>query len=186
MQRVDPFIPVSPRRTPPVRPAAAHPPEPVKRPAGGVDGFVHPREASLPPRPAAVPSVAPAMPVVAPARQQVTRSRPVKAKQHHWRNGFATVGLVAAIVVAGTVVQTLVAGELLIAAYAVYALVRRVPSRTTFLLALLSLATIMALRALGKDTLLAANFAVYSLLLAFVGVITLAREVRHSRPNLQR
>lgn len=184
MQRVDPFIPVSPRRTPPVRPVAAQPPEPAKRPAGGVDGFVHPREASLPPRPAAV------APVVAPKPQQTRRSRPdsrpAKARQHRWRNGFATVGLVAAILVAGTVVQTLVAGELLIAAYAVYALVRRVPSRTTFLLALLSLGTIMVLRALGKDTLLAANFAVYSLLLAFVGVITLAREVRRSKPNPQR
>lgn len=176
MQRVDPFIPVAPRPVPPTRPVAARPPQAARRPAGGVDGFVHPREASLPPRPVVAPSVTPA---TAPAQRPVTALHP--AKQHRIRNGFATVGLVVAIVVAGTVVQTLFVGELLIAGYAVYALVRRVASRTTFMLALLSLATILILRAAGKDTLLASNFAVYSLLLAFIGVITLAREVRQSK-----
>jgi len=183
MQRVDPFIPVSPRhRTPPVRPVATQSPQPAKRPAGGVDGFVHPREASAPPRPAAaVPAV-----TAVPAPQPVRTSPLAKPRQHRMRNGFATVGLVVAILVAGTVVQTLFVGELLIAAYAVYALIRRVASRTTFLLAVLSLLTIVVLRAVGKDAQLAANFAVYSLLLAFVGVIALAREVRQSRPNPQR
>lgn len=178
MQRVDPFVPVSPRRTPPVRPASVRPAQPAKRPVGTVDGFVHPREASVPPRLAARPAVAPTVPARRPAEPA---ARQAKARGRRVRNGFATIGLVVVVLLAGIVIQTLLVGELLIAVYAVYALVRRVASRTTFLLALLSLATILVLRAVGKDTLLASNFAVYSLLLAFVGVITLAREVRQSK-----
>jgi multisubunit Na+/H+ antiporter MnhF subunit len=80
---------------------------------------------------------------------------------------------------AGMAAQSLHAGELLIALYALYVLVRRIASRTTFMLVLISLGTIVLLRAIGKDTQLITNFAVYSFLLSFVGVLALAREVRH-------
>lgn len=207
-QRVDPFIPVHMQHsTPPARPAAAvRPPMPAKRPLGGVDGFVrsHTAASSSPPQPAAVPAripvpaavvtVTPVLtPALAPAVGPATamplsppmRSvRPAKsehAKRHRLRSAFGTVGFVVAVLAAGIIAQTLLAGEILIAAYAVYALVRRVPSRTTFTLALLSLVLILVLQAFGRDKLVASNFAVYSLLLAFVGVVTLAREVRQPR-----
>ena len=186
MQRVDPFIPVSPRRRPIARPvavAAVEPARPANRPAGGIDGFVHPRAASLPTPPVqpvaaqvAAPVVVMSAPVPAPT------PRPTKVRRRYsWRSVLETVALVAVVLLAGTLAQTLLAGEILIAAYAIYALVRRVASRTTFLLVLLSLVLIMVLKAMGKDQLLASNFAVYSLLLAFVGVVTLAREVRRSK-----
>ncbi len=192
MQRVDPFIPVSVHRLPPARTVAApQPPQSHKQPAGGVDGFVRSRPVPTlvtTPAPTLIPvpatTMAPAAVVAVPAPLSIQSARPAKAqrsKRHRLRDVLGTAGFVAAVMAVGAISQTLLVGEILIAVYAVYALVRHVASRTTFMLALLSLVLIVVLKVIGKDELLAANYAVYSLLLAFVGVVTLAREVRRSK-----
>lgn len=85
--------------------------------------------------------------------------------------------LLAAVAV-GLLVQSLIFGEVLIVAYAIYALVRRVASRTTFLLAMLTIACIVLLLVVRTNNTLATHFAVYAFLLLAVGTITLGREIR--------
>ena len=78
----------------------------------------------------------------------------------------------------GVLAQSLVIGEVLIVVYAIFAFVRRVPSRTTFLLALMSLVLIVVLLTMKPESRLAQNFAVYTFLLLVIGTISLAIEVR--------
>jgi hypothetical protein len=179
VQQIDPFIPAPARHTRAVQQptegisARSQPP---KQPIGTVEGFVHSRTVqsafSQPRTPA--PSIV-AQPAVQP-QSKAARARP---KQHRLRRTLQTIGLILLMLFTGMAAQSLHAGELLIALYALYVLVRRIASRTTSMLVLISLGTIVLLRAIGKDTQLITNFAVYSFLLSFVGVLALAREVRH-------
>jgi hypothetical protein len=79
---------------------------------------------------------------------------------------------------AGLAIQLLPLGEIVIGLYAVFALIRRVPSRTSFTLALFALIGVVVLLIIrGADT-LSQNFAVYAFLLLVVGTISLALELR--------
>jgi hypothetical protein len=88
---------------------------------------------------------------------------------------------------AGFMVQSLAFGLMLIAAYAVAALVLKIPSRVSFMLAFMSLVTVMVLLVAKPDTALAGNFSTYTFLLLVIGVIALAIEARppkrRKRPN---
>lgn len=86
--------------------------------------------------------------------------------------------LMLAAIGAGLLAQTLIFGEILVAAYAIFALIRRISSRTTFLLALLTIVCIIVLLLIRTNNALAANFAVYAFLLLLVGTVTLGREIR--------
>ena len=78
----------------------------------------------------------------------------------------------------GTFIQSPVFGQLAIVAYGLVAFICKVPSRTTFTLAVLSLiATTWALVMQGNIG-LAQNFATYTFLFLVVGVITLSRELK--------
>lgn len=188
VQRVDPFIPALPRRTLPVKQPSVpsqRQPQLVKRRQGAMDVFVRPQKVQTHSPSAAtstspISAQAPVQPS-APVPSQRTVKSKSKPKRHLFRKSMGFVGLAVVIPLAGVAAQTLLLGEILIAAYAVYAFWCRVPSRTTFMLALVALASIVVLRAVGRDTVLAANFAVYALLLAFVGVATLAREARQPK-----
>lgn len=186
MQRVDPFVSTSSRHTQVTRTSSVHRRQSeLSRDTSKM--FVHPRGVSPTPQSIAAAATPTAAAVAAPASAvPVTRLRPAKpestaAQKTRLRDKFGAVGLVVLILFAGTAVQTLFIGEMLIAVYAIYALTHHVASRTTFTLALIALVPIVVLHAIGKDSLLATNFAVYVLLLAFVGVITLAREVRQAK-----
>jgi hypothetical protein len=76
----------------------------------------------------------------------------------------------------GVLMQSLIIGELCILAYAIFAVARRVPSHTTFMLAGISLASILVLMRVNSYSPLAGNFAVYAFMLLALGVITLVRE----------
>ncbi len=172
MQRVDPFIPITSPRTPIVPPKSV--PQLVKYPAATARNTERPRAAQLQPPRASKPAV-----LEVKVKQSSSPSQ--QPKKTSWgRSGdrLKTTGLVLVILAAGACAGVLAVGEALIATYAIYAFVRRLKSRTTFMLVLVSLATVMVLRATGKDAVLASNFAVYSLLLAFIGIVSLAREVR--------
>ena len=86
--------------------------------------------------------------------------------------------IVVSAICIGLAIPLLIFGEIAIAAYAVIALVRRIPSRTSFLLALIALGAVVVLLLLQGQGSLSQNFAVYAFLLLTVGTISLALEVR--------
>ena len=186
MQRVDPFIPVAqqPRlqsQAKPmtsIRPRAVHP-----QSVRAMDGFA-------PRQPAAQPigqgteqqhvGVAPAQqPRPNPPAQPEPQPQTSKPKKPRRILHLVQLPLfLLTIIAAGLLVQSAIVGEVALVAYAIFAIVRRVPSRTTFLLALLSLVAIVVLLVIKPSNALAANFAVYTFLLLVAGVITLGRETR--------
>lgn len=103
--------------------------------------------------------------------------RQVVKKARSWPAVAQGVLLILGTVCVGLFISTLVFGELVIAAYAVFALIKRVPSRTTFMLALIALGSVVLLLVIrGGETGLSDNFAVYTFLLLVVGTICLGRE----------
>ncbi|HKU18915.1 MAG TPA: hypothetical protein VJP80_06615 [Candidatus Saccharimonadales bacterium] len=124
--------------------------------------------------------------VVQPAPQQrsaipqaTARPAPAKPKRRLLRTLHLPLLLaVASTLLAGVLFQSLVIGEISIAAYALFAFVRRIPSRTSFILAALSVLTVLVLLGTQGYSSLADNFAVYAFLLIGTGVLSLIRETR--------
>lgn len=79
---------------------------------------------------------------------------------------------------AGILAQSVVLGQLAIIIYGLAALIWSIPSRTTFTLALLSMATTIILLVGFGNAALAQNFATYTFLLLTAGVISLGRELK--------
>jgi hypothetical protein len=86
---------------------------------------------------------------------------------------------------AGLFMQSVVLGMGIAAMYALVAWFGRVPSRITFVLAFLSLLTVVALLVIRQNVELAGNFATYTFLLLVTGIISLMLESRVS-PKLKR
>jgi drug/metabolite transporter superfamily protein YnfA len=80
---------------------------------------------------------------------------------------------------AGLMLQSVAAGEAAIGAYAVIALVKRIKSRMTFMLALVSLLCIVVLLLARPDPVLMQNFAIYAFLFIVVGTVSLTMETRY-------
>ena len=199
-QLVDPFMPVNPRRPPQQhlrpRPHVA-PKSPLVQNIG--NDFVGPpankrkappldqlrpkyplqrSQSTQPPRPAAkkFPGQQP-QPFAKPQpAQAATKPQPVRRR---WHTGVQLLLLVSMMLVAGILLQSLVAGELLIGIYAVVALIRQIESRTTFALALIALGCIVVLLLVRPDSALIKNFATYGFLFLLVGTLSLAHESRY-------
>lgn len=77
----------------------------------------------------------------------------------------------------GFFVYSLVVGQIILLIYAVCAIVFRIASRTTFLLALMSLGMVLFATVQSKSA-LASVFAVYAFLLLTIGTLSLGREAR--------
>lgn len=105
-----------------------------------------------------------------PARPQPAKKIPA------WLQLLLTFPL---IIVAAILIRQPVLGQLAIVLYGIVALAWRIPSRSTFTIALLSMAATIALLVVGGDPALAANFATYTFLLLVAGVITLGRELKN-------
>jgi hypothetical protein len=86
----------------------------------------------------------------------------------------------------GFFVQSLIFGVCIIALYSVFAFVFRFPSRATFMLAFMSLVTVVVLLVAQPTTALASNFATYTFLLLVIGVIALAIEARPPKKRKRR
>lgn len=86
--------------------------------------------------------------------------------------------LLAAGTAGGFLAGNVVVGLALLAIYGAFAFVTRIPSRTTFTLALLLLAAISAMLLLKPNLPLIQNFATYAFVLLLIGVITLGREAK--------
>lgn len=82
--------------------------------------------------------------------------------------------------IGGVLVQSLVAGQIILAIYAIVALIFRIDSRTTFVAAFLSVCALVGLIVFKGGTPLATNLAVYSFILLIIGAMTLWRELRES------
>jgi hypothetical protein len=80
--------------------------------------------------------------------------------------------------VGGFFADSLMLGLALLTAYAIAAVILRIPSRLTFTLTLLLLAAISVLLLLKPNMHLIGNFSTYSFVLLVIGVITLGREAR--------
>lgn len=189
MQRVDPFIPVATHSPRPFRPEQRVAPRAIpavqRRVFDGV--FVGPK------RKVYAPSSRPRSAATSVRRSQIFQDqfRPQATKsaaQNHAPRAAARSGrlatasqasfIVLGSMAVGLLVQSLVLGEIAIALYAIFALLRRVESRTTFMLALFSLLSIVLLLIVRPNGQLANNFAVYTFLLLVVGTVTLGRELR--------
>lgn len=81
-------------------------------------------------------------------------------------------------VLAGLSIQSAVLGQAVLIIYGILAITLRIRSRTTFLLALLSMIATTLFLVVKGDVVLSQNFATYTFLLLVVGVITLYRELR--------
>jgi hypothetical protein len=85
-------------------------------------------------------------------------------------------GAVLAVAIAlGFLAQFQIMGTIFITIYGVVSIVRRIPSRTTFILAVMSLAVTAVVLLVGRRV-IAENFASYSFLLLIVATISLFLE----------
>ncbi len=120
------------------------------------------------PRP---PKAAPARAYATPAQKQVRRKRRVPG----WLQILLAVPM---LMFTSLFIQSAVLGQAAIVAYGLAAFIWRVPSKTTFTAALLSMVVTIILLVAKGDLNLAQNFATYTFLLLVVGVLTLSRELK--------
>lgn len=127
----------------------------------------------------AVPS--PGFPPINPGATQRRRAyhapRPEPAKRNLWQILQLPLLLVAGAL-GGFFAETLGVGLSLLAVYGIVAFVTRIPSRTTFTLALLLLAAICVMLLAKPSAALIQNFSTYAFVLLMVGVVSLGREAR--------
>lgn len=117
---------------------------------------------------------APAMP----GRRVYFKPKPAARRQHQLLQKLQLPLLFAAGTIGGLFADNVALGLGLLAAYAIWALVARIPSRTTFTLALLVLAAISLLLLFKPNIQLIRNFATYAFVLLLIAVVTLGREAR--------
>lgn len=86
--------------------------------------------------------------------------------------------IVMGAMLAGILAQSEAIGQLFVVVYGIAALIWKIPSRTTFFIALLSLITTTLLLVVRGNVSLAQSFATYTFLLLVAGVITLCRELK--------
>jgi len=86
--------------------------------------------------------------------------------------------IISGATIVGLFLKTEAVGIIAIAIYSLFALIFRIPSRTTFALAAMSIAAVSCLLLFKPDLELAGNFTTYTFLLLVTGVITLIIEGR--------
>lgn len=168
----------------------------ASRPAKSMDGIARRQPPAGPILPnylpqASVPAANPPRPtVLTPARPAVPQPRPQppgrayakppapRPKRRRMPAWIEMPLIVAVAMLAGMLAQSALIGQIMVVAYGVLAFVLRVPSRTSFTLALLSMIATIILLTVRGNVGLAQNFATYTFLLLVAGVITLGRELK--------
>jgi len=135
-----------------------------------IDGMQTQRAATFA-RPTTLRPPTPKRAFAKPVRQKVKRSRGIP----QW---LQVVLAVPIIMFASFFIQSAVFGQLVIVGYGIAAYIWRVPSRTTFSLALCALLATTILLVVRGELVLAQSFATYTFLLLVVGVVTLSRELK--------
>jgi hypothetical protein len=92
--------------------------------------------------------------------------------------------LVIAAALIGFLAQFQWLGSIAVGVYAIYALWGKVPSRMTFMMALMALGLVPVAVVIGR-WLVAQNFGAYSFLLFVVGLISLTLELRRATHSLR-
>lgn len=86
--------------------------------------------------------------------------------------------IIGGAMLAGLAFQNVVLGQLAVITYGAAAVMFRIPSRVSFILALLAMLATLGLLVFKGDVGLSQNFAVYTFLFLVVGVFTLNRELK--------
>jgi hypothetical protein len=94
--------------------------------------------------------------------------------------------IIVAGIAMGVLVQSVAMGQIIILAYGVVAIVLRVESRTTFVLALLAIITTVTMSLSQPNSAMGKNFATYAFLLLLVGIVSAAIESIQQRNLLAR
>lgn len=118
------------------------------------------------------------MPPQQPIRRQFAkpvRSTKEKTGPPQWLQMPLIIG---GAMLAGLAFQNVVLGQLAVILYGAAAVMFRIPSRVSFILALLSLLATTGLLIFRGDVAMSQNFAVYTFLFLVVGVFTLNRELK--------
>jgi hypothetical protein len=145
-----------------------------------LDGVMH--KPGNPQAPRVTPPQSIRMHRTAPQQATQTTERPFykpapPAKRSRWQRWQMPLILTAGTI-GGFLVQNEWIGIVMIAVYGLFALILRIPSRTTFALAALSIAAITVMLLAKPNEELATNFTTYTFLLLVVGVISLIIEGR--------
>ncbi|HUS26346.1 MAG TPA: hypothetical protein VMY99_03295 [Nevskiaceae bacterium] len=144
-----------------------------------VDGFAHRRRpaAGAPPPATQQLAIAPVL-QLQPAKRRYARPTTSVKRKRRLPDWLQYQLIIFGAMIAGYGMQSYAFGEVAVVCYGIAAFIWRVPSRTTFTLALLSMvATILLLVGRGNVA-LAQNFATFTFLFLVVGVITLSRELK--------
>jgi hypothetical protein len=174
MQRVDPFIPIAP--TPPQTLRGLVNNIPSRKPrqvSTNLDGFVQRPVIVRPhidrPTQRYVHTPIAQKPNVTSQRRVIHRRLTTKMQ--------IPLLLVGALLI-GVLLESVVVGTICISAYAIFAVVKKIPSRTSFSVAFCLFLGIVGLLLFKNDSTLTGNFSVYAFLLLIVGTIGYSREVR--------
>jgi hypothetical protein len=160
-QTIDGFRPL------PRRPSVLHvPPRPVDPPPAAAAPPLQPRPQPVAPQPTPPPTVMPE-----PSAQQ---------KSRFWRGKLQWAIIIAAGVVIGLIVQAVPLGYLGVGVYGIVAIMKHIPSRITFLLALGALSLAPMGIVIGNGA-VANGFSLIGFLLLSVGVVTLGIELNRER-----
>lgn len=112
-----------------------------------------------------------------PAKRMYFQPRPIK-RERRFLKKLELPLLLAGGMIGGFLADNIVVGLALLTIYGIVAFVTRIPSRTTFALALLLLIAISVLLLVKPNPQLIQNFASYTFVLLLIGVITLGRETK--------
>lgn len=137
-----------------------------------IDGVVISRS-RYPPARTSTPRAVPPRPQPHKLKQQLTKTRKRALPQ---AIRLLAVSLAAMAIGFGS--QVYVVGELALVCYGLAAFIWRIPSRTTFSLAFIAMATMTILLVVRGNVVYAQAFASYTFLLLVVGVLTLSRELK--------
>ncbi|HSX00252.1 MAG TPA: hypothetical protein VLH38_04415 [Patescibacteria group bacterium] len=111
--------------------------------------------------------------VTPPTPQHRTFAAPPKFQpRRRWWNRLVFPTIVVLCMCTSFLVQSLPIGMAVIAIYALVAWARRFSSRVSFVMAFLSLSTVVALLVVRQNADLASNFATYTFLFLVVGVVS--------------
>jgi|GEM_PF-5904100 len=129
------------------------------------------------------------MPVRQHSRRTFTAPAVLQPRRRRWQPLIFPVLLLLCIC-GSFLVQSLPIGMAIIAIYGVVVWAKRLSSRLSFMLAFLSLATVVALLAIRQNVDLAGNFATYTFLLLVVGIVSSILEshvnIKHKRSRIYR
>jgi len=112
-----------------------------------------------------------------PQPQRLTFEAPQQLQpRRRWWQRLAFPAIILLCLCASFLVQSLPLGMAAIAVYAVVAWFKKLPSRYSFVMAFLSLATVVVLLVVRQNVDLASNFSTYTFLLLVVGIVSVMLE----------